>query len=296
VSEAITISETAVARSRNFARTLILGSLCCVTALMLQTANFGPQRNSSVHRPAMLTRLIDATQRSAPEPSAYDVESDMSSTQLLNRWDTVITEASERFNIPKAWIRAVMRQESGGRTMLGEGKPIVSRAGAIGLMQVMPGTYDQMAGKHRLGDNPFDARDNIMAGAAYLRWLHERYGFPRMFAAYNAGPGRVAQGGRLPAETRAYVGGITKTLGTATLVTAKSERQQVKRELIKLTRPDGAAVKIDPKAVTEIRAPLAGEYDWSVQAVLTLKHRKQQAVRENVTIARSAIRATGGAV
>ena len=179
-----------------------------------------------------------------------------------------------------------MRQESGGRTMLGENQPIVSRAGAVGLMQVLPATYDQMAEQHKLGDDPFDARDNIMAGAAYLRWLHERYGFPKMFAAYNAGPGRVEHGGRLPAETRAYVGGITKTL--------KSTKSSL--DLVKLTRPDGATMKIDAGLVTAVRAPLPGEYNASVQAVLTINHHKQQAVRENVTVARAAIRATGGFV
>jgi len=187
--------------------------------------------------------------------------------------------------VPKAWIRAVMAHESGGRTMLGEGKPIVSRAGAVGLMQVLPATYDQMAEQHRLGGNPFDARDNIMAGTAYLRWLHQRYGFPKMFAAYNAGPGRVEQGGRLPAETRAYVGGITKSLNVKT---AKNGL-----ELVKLTRPDGAAVKIDPGQVTAIRAALPGEYDWSVKSVLTLGKHKQQGVREEVQVAAAVIRATG---
>jgi len=286
VSDAVAISETVTA-ARSRARNLILGSLCCITALMLQTANFGPQRNLSMHRPAMLVRLIDATQPARePSASAYDVEAGMNSSQLLNRWDSVISEASERFHIPKAWIRAVMRQESGGRTMLGKNKPIVSRAGAVGLMQVLPSTYDQMAEQHELGDDPFDARDNIMAGAAYLRWLHERYGFPKMFAAYNAGPGRVEHGGRLPAETRAYVGGITKTL--------KSAKSSL--ELVKLTRPDGAKVKINPVDVTAIRAPQPGEYKPSVQAVLVLNHQKQQAVRENVTVARAAIRATGGII
>jgi len=286
VSDAIAITETVedVIRPRNLARTLLLGSLCCMAALMLQTANFGPQRDLSVHRPNMLFRLIDAAQHR--EPSAYDVEASMSSSQLLNRWDSVITEASQRFHVPKAWIRAVMRQESGGRTMLGENQPIVSRAGAVGLMQVLPATYDQMAERHKLGDDPFDARDNIMAGAAYLRWLHERYGFPKMFAAYNAGPGRVEHGGRLPAETRAYVGGITKTL--------KSAKSSL--DLVKLTRPDGATMKIDAGQVTAVRAPLPGEYNASVQAVLTINHHKQQAVRENVTVARAAIRATGGFV
>jgi hypothetical protein len=122
-----------------------------------------------------------------------------------------------------------------------------------------------------------------MAGAAYLRWLHKRYGFPKMFAAYNAGPGRVERGGKLPAETRAYVGGITKTLKTSSNL-----------DVVKLTRPDGAAVKIDPAQVTAVRAPLPGEYRTMVKAVLTLNHKKQQAVREDVTIATSAIRATGG--
>jgi len=284
VSDAVAITETVAAiRPRNLARTLLLGSLCCVAALMLQTANFGPQRDLSMYRPSMLVRLIDAAQPSR-EPSAYDIESGMNSSQLLNRWDWAITEASQRFHIPKAWIRAVMARESGGRTMLGENKPIVSRAGAVGLMQVLPATYDQMAEQHKLGDDPFDARDNIMAGAAYLRWLHQRYGFPRMFAAYNAGPGRVEHGGRLPAETRAYVGGITKTL--------KSAKSSL--DLVKLTRPDGATMKIDAGQVTAVRAPLPGEYNASVQAVLTLNHHKRQAVRENVTVARAAIRATGG--
>jgi len=287
VSDSVAISETAT-RNRSLVRNLILGSLCCVTALMLQTANFGPQRNLSAHHRPFLARLIDASQPARPaEPSAYDVESGMSSSELLHRWDAVISEASHRFHIPAAWIRAVMRQESGGRTMLGEGKPIVSHAGAVGLMQVLPATYDQMAERHQLGGNPFDARDNIMAGAAYLRWLHDHYGFPKMFAAYNAGPGRVAEGGRLPAETRAYVGNITKTLKIA---------KKEKRELVKLTRPDGATVKVDPAAVTDVRAPLPGEYDWSVKAVLTLHHHKQQGVRENVTIARATIRALGGEV
>ncbi len=287
MSDAVAIPETIeeAIRPRNLARTLLLGSLCCIAALMLQTAHFGPQQNlPSMHRSSMLVRLIDAAQPHPVEPSAYDIESGMSSSQLLSRWDSVIIEASRRFHVPAAWIRAVMARESGGRTMLGENKPIVSRAGAIGLMQVMPSTYDQMAERHQLGDDPFDARDNIMAGTAYLRWLHERYGFPKMFAAYNAGPGRVEQGGRLPAETRAYVGRITKTLKAA------------KMDRVKLTRPDGATLKVDPFAVTDVRAPLPGEYGASVNAVLTLDHHKHQAVRENVTIARSAIRASGGLV
>jgi len=58
----------------------------------------------------------------------------------------------------------------------GEGMPIVSSAGAVGLMQLLPATYGEIAAQYRLGDNPFEPRDNIMAGAAYLRWLHHKYG------------------------------------------------------------------------------------------------------------------------
>lgn len=261
---------------RGFAHALLLGGLFAVAAMTMQNANF----RTPGHRPILLQIMNEPAPR---ETSAYQYERRLTSNQLLNRWDALMTEASQRFQVPKPWIRAVMRQESGGRTMLGHDRPIVSHAGAIGLMQVMPGTYDEMAEQHKLGADPFDARNNILAGTAYLRWLHKRYGYPRMFAAYNAGPGRVERGGRLPAETRAYVGGITKTLHSRTAAA----------DLVKLTRPNGAAVKIDPGKITGIRAALPGEYAASVKTVVTIG-RRQQGVLENVSVAINAIRATGG--
>jgi len=261
---------------RGFAHALLLGGLFAVAAMTMQNANF----RTPGHRPILLSMMNEPAPR---ETSAYQYERRLTSNQLLNRWDALMTEASQRFQVPKPWIRAVMRQESGGRTMLGHDRPIVSHAGAIGLMQVMPGTYDEMAEQHKLGADPFDARNNILAGTAYLRWLHKRYGYPRMFAAYNAGPGRVERGGRLPAETRAYVGGITRTLHSRTAAA----------DLVKLTRPNGAAVKIDPGKITGIRAALPGEYAASVKTVVTIG-RRQQGVRENVSVAINAIRATGG--
>ena len=57
-------------------------------------------------------------------------------------------------------------------------------------MQIMPATWGQLRARYGLGPDPFDVRDNIMAGAAYLRELHDRYGSPGFLAAYNAGPGR----------------------------------------------------------------------------------------------------------
>ena len=272
---------------RAFAHVLFLGSLCIAAALIVQPNTM--RHDHAVRRP-ILVRLMGET---APaQPSAFDEESTMSAAQLLNRWDAVMIEASQRFHVPKAWIREVMARESGGRTMLGEGQPIISRAGAVGLMQLLPETYREMASEHKLGANPFDARDNIMAGAAYLRWLNHKYGYPAMFAAYNAGPGRLEdhleRGTTLPAETRAYVGGITKTLK---LQTGKSGL-----DLVKLTRPDGQTVKIDPAQVIAIRAAQPGEYADSVKTVLVLGKHKQQAIQEELAAVTAAIRATGRTV
>jgi soluble lytic murein transglycosylase-like protein len=114
-----------------------------------------------------------------------------------------VTEASRRFAVPERWIRAVMRVESGGNSRAR------SRKGAIGLMQIMPGTWTELRARHRLGADPYDIRDNILAGTAYIRELSDRYGAPGFLAAYNTGPGRyerhLVTGRPLPAETQAYV-------------------------------------------------------------------------------------------
>ena len=126
-------------------------------------------------------------------------------------WADHIAGASQRFGIPEAWIRRVMDAESGGRTVL-HGRPIESRAGAMGLMQLMPGTWRELRVAYGLGPDPHDPRDNIIAGAAYLRAMYDRFGYPGLFGAYNAGPARYAEhlatGRRLPAETIAYMGQV----------------------------------------------------------------------------------------
>ena len=66
-----------------------------------------------------------------------------------------------------------------------------SPKGAMGLMQIMPETYAALRARYALGANPYDPRDNILAGAAFLRELHDRYGTPGFLAAYNAGPASV---------------------------------------------------------------------------------------------------------
>ncbi|WP_435053445.1 lytic transglycosylase domain-containing protein [Mesorhizobium caraganae] len=113
-----------------------------------------------------------------------------------------IAEASHRFRVPQRWILAVMHLESA------RDPRAVSRKGALGLMQIMPGTWAELRLRHQLGRDPYDPRDNILAGTAYLRELYDRYGSPGFLAAYNAGPGRYEaslKGRPLPAETRAYV-------------------------------------------------------------------------------------------
>jgi hypothetical protein len=126
-------------------------------------------------------------------------------------WGPYIREASRRFAVPEQWIRAVMNQESGGE------EQAVSSAGAIGLMQVMPATYDELRDENGLGDDPFNPHDNILAGAAYIRQMYDRYGSPGFLAAYNAGPNRLdeylAGSESLPDETVNYLAAVGPNLG-----------------------------------------------------------------------------------
>lgn len=129
-----------------------------------------------------------------------------------NPYAAHIAEAAQRFGIPEHWIAAVLRAESAGDIRA------ISSAGAVGLMQVMPDTWAELRARYRLGRDPYDARDNIIAGAAYLREMWNRYGnVAAMLAAYNAGPARydeyLATGRTLPVETRAYVATLVPVLG-----------------------------------------------------------------------------------
>ncbi len=169
-------------------------------------------------------------------PSAFEQELAMGPKALIDRWQPLIGEASQRFNLPVSWIRAVIQRESGGRTMMAEATPITSRVGALGIMQVMPQTYDQMRAQYDLGADPNDPHDNVIAGSAYLRWLYKRYGFPQMFAAYNDGPGnfdRHLSGARdLPPETVAYLAQMTDSLS--------APRSRTRRRLVREARVAGA--------------------------------------------------------
>lgn len=134
-----------------------------------------------------------------------------------------IAEASQRFGIPEHWIRAVLRAESAGDVRA------ISPAGALGLMQVMPDTWAELRARYRLGRDPYDPRDNILAGTAYLREMWDRYGnAAAMLAAYNAGPARYdehrSKGRALPAETRSYVATLAPALGGTATSDAPAQR------------------------------------------------------------------------
>lgn len=149
--------------------------------------------------------LLPLRSFSISAPAAHD------SSLLLMPWQDFIAEGAQRFGLPDAWIRRVMRSESSGRTRL-DGRPITSPKGAMGLMQIMPRTYEALRARYGLGRDPHDPHDNVLAGSAYLRELYDRYGYPNLFAAYNAGPARfdrfLFDGKPLPDETISYVEGI----------------------------------------------------------------------------------------
>ena len=205
--------------------------LAAVAALAAFSAGVGPSRAQAPSPPAAVQSII------ADPVSA------------------AVAEASRRFGVPEPWIWSVMRVESAGRARA------VSHAGAMGLMQVMPQTYAELRSRYGLGPDPFDIRDNVLAGTAYLREMHDRYGTQGMLAAYNAGPGRweayVRAGRRLPAET---VGYIARLAPEVVAVPVPSPAQPVR--YTQAPRPTlfvqiGGASPAGPMRIAEPASPLS---------------------------------------
>jgi soluble lytic murein transglycosylase-like protein len=167
----------------------------------------------------------------------------------VDRWQPIIDKASLQFGIPTPWIVRVIRAESGGNIML-HGRPTVSRAGALGLMQIMPATWNEMRIELALGPDPHDPHDNIIAGTAYLRAMFDRFGYPGLFAAYNAGPGRYATylrgAGTLPGETRAY---LAEVVGQGAMPQNNKSPAPVDR--LFAVRNDRADSRSDPLPATQ---------------------------------------------
>jgi soluble lytic murein transglycosylase-like protein len=113
-------------------------------------------------------------------------------------YEAWLEEACKLYRIPSALARAVMAAESNFNP------EAVSHAGAMGLMQLMPGTAAEM-----FVEDAFDPRQNIFGGVRYLRVLANEFNgdMVRMIAGYNAGPNAVKRAGGIPkiAETQEYV-------------------------------------------------------------------------------------------
>lgn len=154
-----------------------------------------------------MTRLCGAA--SAIFLALHGAAEAKSAPEFGMKLDAAIAEASASAGMPRVWIEQIIRAESGGDPAA------ISPAGAMGLMQLMPPTWRELRGRLGLGYDPFDVRDNVLAGAHYLRQMLDRFGPAGGLAAYNAGPARYAEhlaGRSLPVETRAYVARLAPLL------------------------------------------------------------------------------------
>jgi soluble lytic murein transglycosylase-like protein len=194
--------------------------------LTIATLSRRAQRHSYAHAPdrsfnclvslSALARILAAVTLPLFTTTAFFCFASTASAQNVSRAESAdrlakfIEQASDRFAVPAHWIRAVIQIESGGD------EHAISPRGAMGLMQLMPGTWVELSVRYGLGLDPFDPRDNILAGTAYLREMHDRFGSAGFVAAYHAGPSRyqqhLATGQPLPPETVAYVTAVTPLL------------------------------------------------------------------------------------
>lgn len=179
--------------------------------------------------------------------------------ESMAQWQPLIAEASRRFGIPAYWIETVIEAESGGRTML-DGAPITSPAGAMGLMQLMPATYAELRARYGLGSDPHDPRDNILAGTAYLREMRDRFGFPGLFAAYQAGPSRyeayLKGEQNLPEETHIYLAALLPRVG----IVATDDRNNVPETTARVSFASGKSLFF-PLGKHDMRAEIGSPDD-----------------------------------
>jgi len=278
---------------------LAVSSFAVLGLVLLATTAHAPPPVAAAAKPvtdqlAELAPVVSTPQVDLPQP-IFDAENAMPVGARIARWDKFIDEAAKRFGVPRDWIIEVMRQESGGRTVLHGDLPITSVKGAMGLMQVMPATYRDMRNDHGLADDAYDPRNSVLAGTAYLKFLHRKYGYPALFAAYNTGPGNLEAnllGKRnLPQETMAYLANIRIRLGDKTSDGTFGVAPGVMAK-VALTRPDGQAVEIDAAHVRAVRAVLPGEYPSTAAAVIDMG-KARQAVKEDVAAATALLKRAG---
>ncbi len=126
----------------------------------------------------------------------YDKGSNPGKAPRTSNVHEIIVKKADKYRLDPSLISAVIKTESAFNS------EAISRKGAMGLMQLMPGTAQELG-----VINPFDPDENIEGGTRYLKYLIERYegDLTRALAAYNAGPRRVETSGYLPDETRNYI-------------------------------------------------------------------------------------------
>jgi hypothetical protein len=143
-----------------------------------------------------------------PLPIVTTMIDSMVAVPASHAYDVLIREASVRFGVDSTLIRSVMQTESAFDALA------VSRAGAMGLMQLMPKVAVEFG-----VDDPFDPRQNVIGGTKYLRRLLTQYrgNLPLVLASYNAGAGAVEQYGGVPpfSETKNYVRRVTNLVESA---------------------------------------------------------------------------------
>ncbi|HYE88625.1 MAG TPA: lytic transglycosylase domain-containing protein [Vicinamibacterales bacterium] len=177
-------------------------------------------RRRGARRRRMRTAVLAAAMSSAPlarpvvaimpppiklQKPRVDVTTEFVPIPANRAYEDIVQEAAEKYDMDPDLIRAVMQAESAFHPYA------VSRAGAEGLMQLMPELADEMG-----VNNAFDPRENIMGGVRYLKRLLDFHkgDLDLALASYNAGPGNVERYGGIPPfrETRDYVKTIKQIL------------------------------------------------------------------------------------
>lgn len=133
------------------------------------------------------------------------IDSNDTSSISVGEYDDIIESSAAKNGVDPDLVKAIVRAESAFR------KNVVSPAGAMGLMQLMPATASSLG-----VSDPYDPVQNIEAGTRYLKSQIDRFGSTELaLAAYNAGPARVVQYGGVPpfSETRDYVSRVMGYLG-----------------------------------------------------------------------------------
>ena len=132
------------------------------------------------------------------------------SLSAADHLDGITAEASERFGIPAAWIRAIVRVE------ISRNAHTPSRKDGVGLSQLSPERWTELRHRYALGTNPSDLRDSILAGTAHLREMYDRYGSKDFLATYIMGPTsydeHMKSDAPLPEETQAVVADLGRLI------------------------------------------------------------------------------------